>query len=530
MRTTQARPKRIKPITTKDLPEEVTLDTRRRSAGWWIAGLVLLGVAVAGGWWLTGALGDEETPVDTEALDFTAVQRTDLVVTESLDGTLGHPAGDPVLARISTQNTAGDDDVTTRLIGTLTAVPETGVTLSQGDVLWEVNDQPVVLLNGDIPAYRTLQRNVDDGIDVLQLETALAAMGYDPDVTVTIDEDFTSNTESMVERWQEDTGAVEDGVVHLGELVFATGNIQVAAVPKSVGDQVHDGDIVISTSAGAGSGTLTAIAQEGVTLTQGDELFRVDDEPVVLLFGSTPAYRSMSLGITDGSDVAQLETALSALGYDPAGTVPIDESFTSETTAMIERWQADIGANVDGTVDFGEVVFLKESIRVASALKTPGDPVHDAEAVLATSTSDTFVTIELDTDDQGLVAEGDAVTVVLPGGDTAAATVTGVGTVAVQVQGGPNYFEITVTLDDPAAGAGVDEAPVEIEIVDESANNVLAVPVTALLALAEGGYAVQVDDGAGGTFLVAVDPGLFADGLVEITADGLNAGDMVVVP
>ncbi len=58
----------------------------------------------------------------------------------------------------------------------------------------------------------------------------------------------------------------------------------------------------------------------------------------------------------------------------------------------------------------------------------------------------------------------------------------------------------------------------------------MAVPVTALLALSEGGYAVEVDDGDGTTRLVAVDPGLYADNLVEVASAGLQAGDLVVVP
>ena len=57
----------------------------------------------------------------------------------------------------------------------------------------------------------------------------------------------------------------------------------------------------------------------------------------------------------------------------------------------------------------------------------------------------------------------------------------------------------------------------------------LAVPVEALLALAEGGYAVEVSDGDGTTHLVGVELGVFADGLVEITGD-VEAGDQVVVP
>jgi multidrug efflux pump subunit AcrA (membrane-fusion protein) len=69
-----------------------------------------------------------------------------------------------------------------------------------------------------------------------------------------------------------------------------------------------------------------------------------------------------------------------------------------------------------------------------------------------------------------------------------------------------------------------------VDVISESVENVLAVPVSSLVALSEGGYAVRVDDGSGGSRLVAVDPGFFADGLVEITSSQLEAGDRVVVP
>ena len=92
------------------------------------------------------------------------------------------------------------------------------------------------------------------------------------------------------------------------------------------------------------------------------------------------------------------------------------------------------------------------------------------------------------------------------------------------------YIRKTVTLDDPEAAQGLDEAPVDVEVISDRADDVLVVPVTALLALAEGGYAVEVVASDGSGFLVAVDPGLFADGFVEVTSDGLRAGMEVVVP
>jgi prefoldin subunit 5 len=181
-------------------------------------------------------------------------------------------------------------------------------------------------------------------------------------------------------------------------------------------------------------------------------------------------------------------------------------------------------------VELGEVVFLPESIRVATVTKSSGDPARDGDVVLVTSSNDTFVTVELSTDDQDLVEVGDSVSVELPDGTDVSATVTEIGTVAQARQDGSTYFEMTVTLDDAAAAIGLDEAPVDVAVVSDSVSQVFVVPVTALVALSEGGYAVEVETADGATRLVAVETGLFADGSVEVTASELEAGLLVVVP
>ena len=151
--------------------------------------------------------------------------------------------------------------------------------------------------------------------------------------------------------------------------------------------------------------------------------------------------------------------------------------------------------------------------------------------MLGTSSDGVQVTVALPADQQDLLTVDDRVTVVLPDGTEAGGTVTFVASVATRnSQSMAVTFEVIVALDDVTAAAGLDQAPVDVEVITESRPAVLAVPVTALLALSEGGYAVEVDDGGGGTRLVGVDPGLYADNLVEVTSTGLQVGDLVVVP
>jgi hypothetical protein len=93
-------------------------------------------------------------------------------------------------------------------------------------------------------------------------------------------------------------------------------------------------------------------------------------------------------------------------------------------------------------------------------------------------------------------------------------------------------IEVDVMPTHPAATGRLDQAPVNVSITTARVKNALVVPVSALLALAAGGYAVE-EPGAGGVrHLVAVDLGLFddADGLVQVTGRGIAAGQRVVVP
>ncbi len=150
--------------------------------------------------------------------------------------------------------------------------------------------------------------------------------------------------------------------------------------------------------------------------------------------------------------------------------------------------------------------------------------------MLATSSSESVVTVALPAADQALLEEGDRVVIVLPDDTEVGGTVTFKAETATTGAQGQATFEVVIDLDDLSAAAGLDQAPVEVEVITDRADGVMTVPVTALLALAEGGYAVEVEQADGTTRLVAVDPGMYADGLVEIRSDGVRPGDRVVAP
>ena len=504
--------------------ESTPAPTRRpRSRWWWLlaAGVVAV-AAVAAVVLLTG--DDTDAPIgDIDTLAFDEVVRTDLVQMDSFDGVLGTEDGDPitspatgtVTATAAVGSTVDEGDAflavdnqpvvlflgdlpayrelaptvdSMSLIGqrsgVITDVVEPGDTIEQGDVLYRVDGEPVVVLYGDTPAYRTLFDAADnlEGHDVLQLETALVALGYDPDGLASVDEEFTDYTETMVERWQEDLGVEADGRVEFGDVIFIPAAADVRSVTADVGQAANPGHPV-------------------GTITSGDPL--------------------------EGDDVAQLEASLTALGYDG---VDVDGRWDDGTKAAVLAWQADNGLDTDGVIDLGEIVFLPAPVRVNEVLAAVGSAVNPGSPVLAISSADQTVTFDLPAVDQGLVDVGQTVTIEMPDGTETPGTVVSVASVATAQPGADASFEVQVTLDDPSVAAGLDEAPVDVEVVSDSVEDVMAVPVSALVALAEGGYAVEVDAGNGTTRLVAVDPGFFADGLVEVTSDALTVGDRVVVP
>jgi hypothetical protein len=295
------------------------------------------------------------------------------------------------------------------------------------------------------------------------------------------------------------------------------------------------------TVTGKGGGTLTWLPSAGQVIGQGQALYRVDNgSPVVLLYGSVPAWRPMSTGDT-GADVSQLNHNLVRLGYANSADLSALgwEHYSWETRYGVQQMEEHLGvSSPSGSLRLGQVVFQPGALRISQVTGSlggqAGGPVLDA-----TSTRH-VVTISLDASQQTEVKAGDKVTVTLPDGTTTPGTVFWVGRVATSSGGsGGNggsgsraTIPVTVTLTHPAVAGSLDQTPVTVNITTGSVKNTLAVPVGALLAQSSGGYAVEVV-GAGSTrHLVPVRVGpVFddTDGLVQVTG-ALTPGQRVVVP
>jgi len=279
--------------------------------------------------------------------------------------------------------------------------------------------------------------------------------------------------------------------------------------------------------AGAG-GVVTGLPEPGSVIRRGEALFRLDDEPAAwLLYGSLPAWRDFSSGMSDGEDVRQLERNLRALGHDPDGDMTVDDDWDWATTAAVLRFQDERGLTEDGTLARGEVVFRDGPARVGEVRAALGQSVAAGAQIADLSTTRRVITVDLEATRQSLVREGAAVTVEMPDGRTARGRIEEVGKVAEQAgeEEGEPTIEVTIALRGRAArGRRFDQAPVDVGFEADRRKGVLVVPVTALLARAGGGFAVETADGR----LIDVEPGAYAEDYVEVAGDGLREGMKVV--
>jgi hypothetical protein len=284
-------------------------------------------------------------------------------------------------------------------------------------------------------------------------------------------------------------------------------------------------------------GAFSELPSVGEVVSQGETLYTVGTTSVVLLYGTTPATRNLYQG-EHGPDVAELNSDLRSLGYT---TAPGGDTFTAGTATAVDAFQAHDGLPQTGNLALGQVVFLPTAARVTAVSGVLGTQPQPGAAVLTASSTTRQVSIALDANLQSDVKVGDAVTITLPDQQTTPGVVSYVGTVATTPSSSGNThgtqnsaptITVDVTPSDPSSIGKLDQAPVSVSITDASVQNALVVPVNSLLALAGGGYALEVVPAHGAHYLVPVRTGLFDDaqGLVQVTGSQVHVGMRIVVP
>ncbi|MCP5031267.1 MAG: peptidoglycan-binding protein, partial [Actinomycetia bacterium] len=487
---------------------------------------------------LSSSSDSDDTTDAQVTLRAVEAEQRDLIEYTNIDGTLQY-------ANVTTVG-AGTDGLITYLVNE-------GQTLARGDTAYEVNATPVVVFYGEVPFYRTMVDGVS-GDDVLLLEENLASLGYhategddgdDVDTGFTVDGTFDTETSEAVKRWQEDLGVAETGTVSPGDVIMVPGPSEASGVMVDIGSRVQTGSTIMtlnvaSTVGGFYSAHTGAIDLEVLSgeIGSGQVLYSVDDLPVTAVVTEVEFGRELSIGVEDGEDIEVLEQMLFDLGYDVDGDLEVDEEFDEDTSQAIEDWEDDLQGDwddlvVDGVLSLDQIVMIDEGVMVGRITSHDGDTLATGTELFTygSDTGSRIVSTAIDVADQAMLAEGAEIDVEFPEGEIVTGTVTDLANSSTTDPLDPTsepQLAVEISLNSvPDSATDLNELDVEVRLVDNLAAGATVVPASALVATADGGFAVEVVKGNSTSF-VAVDPGMFADGFVEV--DGIEPGTAVVVP
>lgn len=461
---------------------------KRRAAAAAAVAVVALAV-VAAVIALAGSSGEgaESAGAATAAGGTAPVARRTLAERVTVEGTIGY---------------AGETTVLARLSGTVTALPAVGDVVKRGERLYSVAGEPVLLMYGSVPAYRTLVEGISEGPDVEQLERNLAALGYEPG---TVDEEFTSSTAAAVSAWQEDLGLEASAEVELGRVAFLRGPQRVTDLEAQLGEALGGG-------AAGGSKVVDWVpaAEGGVSRVEGAKEAAPEAAPAAPEAESPPAEEREPK--EPGKPEKPEEPEQPAGDLNPPTRGPAEPEPEERVEAQPEISTGEPSISEGG---FAE----PEAERESEPASTP---------VLSTSSTKRVVTVSLDPDQQSIAHRGQGVEVVLPGGAEVAGKVRELTAVESSGEGRPGEeaeaaVEATVSVTGKRRIPALDGAAVSVVFTQRVRKQVLSVPLTALVAIGGERFAVYVVEGAGRRRIV-VTPGLAADGFVEVEGKGLRAG------
>ena len=422
----------------------------------------------------------------------TTVTRRTLRESSTVDGTLGYGSTVELYDRVS---------------GTFTWLPAVGAVIDRGATLWRVNNQPVALMYGSVPAYRTLGEGASAGPDVAELNQNLIDLGFDPYDAITDEEDFSEATAAAVRRWQHAEGLRETGSVQLGRIVFAPGARRVTALKVALG-QDPPGSAGDEEAAAEGHGSKGPSSEE-----------------------------------PSATEPSAKESNSKKTGSKKTGPKSGPKKSAPKKSASKEEGPGSKKGPASKEAASKEAASKEASSPKAPSSKEPGASEAGAGAgmvVLSTTSTEQLVQLKVKAEQQTLARVGQSAPVMLPGGDVVRGRIIEVGSVASSAggegekekggggeKGEAESATIPVTLALEHRLAHLDEAPVSVELVKSIRRDVLTVPATALTATAGGGYAIEVLEGARRVQL-AVTPGMFADGYVQIEGPGVRAGLTVI--
>jgi len=560
--------------------------------------LVVVAALAYGGYSFGTQNSDTVTSNKTLELTTVSIKKGDLEKKEEYNGTLRQTDSKVLNSPMS---------------GVVTYVPKEGTVINFGEVLFAIDNKPVILLEGATPFYRTLDLNSNPGPDILQLEEALIYLGYAAEDFVP-DETFNETTSNMLNTLYVDYKIDTKSEITSAEQVAI--NLKEAEV-ESIEKIIEDGGISKTFVDDKKKQLDDLIENSSVSITElNDKKKRLDDakeaateesaewqaannlvedyyiqitlledltNPKTLAKSSSERQdeikvyedlieeqkriRDLEKGKESGIDATEalaIETAQKA--YDDALQV-YNQGISATEALAIETAQKAYDDALDeynnGVDQVSELAKAKEELRElklasksetfsptnAYASETPiivGSYVNDVGSAVGLnsplyniSSIGIEVVFQVDASDQETVSLGDSVEIELPTDEKVPTVISFIDQVVTQTQAG-EFIEVTLEVLNPEEIEAYDQAPVKVFVTTEISVGVLYVPVNALLALAEGGYALEVYEGEveTGTFngesgvdtnYIAVEIGVFTDGFVEVKGN-ISEGQVVVVP
>ena len=472
------------------------------------------------------------------------VQRRDLVETDTESGTLSY---------------ADPQTVYNRLIGTITWLPNVGQVIHPGRTLFKIDGKPVVLMDGTTPAYRDLSAADSDGEDILQLNRNLVRLGFNPDGIV-VDDVWQPATTVGVELFQASLGESETGVLTLGQIVFLPGDQLISTVDGTVGSTGGGGSsgsnasttvdppapqfvsLQVSSSTPRRHAT-TSTTSTTSTTTQPATTTPTTSTPTTTTPTTTSGHKKQKQHPSQSQTIAALIQLLRAENAQLQAELRAHHSgggngSGSGHSGSGHSGSGHSGSGHSGSGDSGSG--NSGSGNSGSSGGSGGTPVE----ILQTTSTKLVVTVDLSASSQSEAKVGEHVTVQLPDNSTVNGRITAVSPVAQSSSSGngngnggggngggsgngngnssSSTVPVTIAISGHHLGPGLDQAAVSVNFVQQRANHVLSVPVTALVATSGTTYAVQ--EASPPYKLIPVTTGLFAAGYVEISGPGIYQG------
>ena len=541
-----------------------------------------------------------ETSSNNKTLELTtvAINKGDLEKKEEYNGTLRQTNSKVLNSPMS---------------GVATYIPKEGTIINFGEILFAIDNKPVILVEGSVPFYRTLDLNSDPGPDVLQVENALVFLGYSSEDFLP-DETFDEVTSNMLNQLyidykietKSEVTAVEQVAINLKqtevesiEETISDGGTTLAEVnsKKKILEDLQkdsvttlaevnskkktlDDAIENSTKENTAWQTATNLIEDynqQISLlkdltnprtiakseqTRKDEIKSYED-----LIEEQKRIREMEEGegsVIDGAEALAIENAQKAYddalksyneGVDAAEALAIENAQKAYDDAL-KSYNEGVDQESELTKAKEELDELKLSAKsetfsptnayasespiiIGSYISDIGSAVSLNSQLYNISSIGIEVVFQVDASDQETVSLGDSVEIELPTDERVPTIITFIDQVVTQTQAG-EFIEVILEVLNPNEIEAYDQAPVKVFVTTEVSENVLFVPVNALLALAEGGYALEVYEGEAedgifqgesgvDTSYVAVEIGVFTDGFVEVKGN-ISEGQIVVVP